>query len=148
MQQLYVALKVQYLLLQVVGIGIKLLSAGHRHGILQLGAAHLDTIRELVALVAEGANQSCQCSHQTLVHANQGQTYGGRINVVGTLTAVTVIVRIAVLIVALLVTHNLKGTVGYHLVGIHVDRCACTTLHHVDGEVVVPLAVNQFATGL
>ena len=148
MQQLYVALQVQDFLLQVVGIGIKLLSAGHRHGILQLGTSHLYAIGKLIALIAQGTNQAGKCSHQTLVHTYQRQTDSGRIHIVGTLSAVTVVVRIAVLVVTLLVAHNLKGTVGNHLVGIHVYRCTCTTLHHIDGEVLVPLTINQLATCL
>ena len=44
--------------------------------------------------------------------------------------------------------HDLKCTIGNHLVGIHVHRCTGTTLHHIDGEVFMPLSVDEFATGL
>ena len=52
------------------------------------------------------------------------------------------------LVVALLIAHDLEGTIGYHLVGIHVHRCSCATLHHVDGEVLMPLTIYQLTTGL
>ena len=35
-----------------------------------------------------------------------------------------------------------------HLVGIHVDRRSGSTLHHVDGEMVVELAVDNLAASL
>ena len=58
------------------------------------------------------------------------------------------VVGIAILVVAFLVAHDLERTVGNHLVGIHIDRSACTALHHVDGEVVVELTVDDFAACL
>ena len=58
------------------------------------------------------------------------------------------VVGIAMLIVTLLIAHDLEGAVGNHLVGIHVHRGTGTTLHHVDGEVIVVLAVDELAAGL
>ena len=39
--------------------------------------------------------------------------------------------------------HELKRAVGYHLIGIHVDRGASASLHHVDRELVVELSVDD-----
>ena len=148
MQKFHVALQVENLFLQVVGIGVELLTAGHRNGVLQLCASHLDDILELLGLVAESADQSCERGHQTLVHADKGQTDGRGIDVVGRLSAVAMVVGVAILVVALLMAHDLKGTVGNHLVGVHVDRRSGTALHHVDGEMVMELSVDDLAASL
>ena len=58
------------------------------------------------------------------------------------------IVGITVLIVSLFVSHYLESTVGYHLIGVHIDRRSGSSLHHIDGEVLVHLAVDDFLTGL
>ena len=121
MQEFHVALQVDDFLLQVVSIGIEFLSDGHRHGILQLGASHLDSIGILVSLISEGADESRQSSHQVSVHTDERQANGGRIHIIGTLTAVAMVVRRAILILALLVSHDFQGTVGDDLVGIHID---------------------------
>ena len=148
MQQLDVALKVKNLFLEVVGIGIEFLSAGHGNGILQLCAAHLDDVLELLCLVAQCADEPCERSNEALVHTDESETDGGGIDIVGGLSAVAVVVRQAILVVALLVAHDLEGAVGNHLVGIHVDTGAGTPLHHVDGEVLMPFAVDDFTACL
>ena len=67
-QQLHVALQVQNLLLQVVGISIKLLTESHRHSILQLGAPHLYRVVIFLSLIAESANQTSQSTYQVCIH--------------------------------------------------------------------------------
>ena len=57
------------------------------------------------------------------------------------------VVRPAVLIVALFVAHDFEGTVGNHLVGVHVHRRTGTTLHHVNGELVVQFAFYNLLAG-
>ena len=61
--------------------------------------------------------------------------------------AFDVIVRIAVLIVALPVAHQLERAVGDHLVGVHVRRGAGAALEHVEPELIVKLAVDDFLAG-
>ena len=73
---------------------------------------------------------------------------GRGISVVGRLRAVDVVVRGEVLEFALLVTHDLEGTVADDLVGVHVRRRPCATLDHVYGEVLVMLAFEEFVTSL
>ena len=82
------------------------------------------------------------------IHANQSQADRSWVNIVGALTAVAMVVRRAELIISLLVTHNLEGTVSDYLVGVHVDRCTSTTLYHVDREVLMPLAFDDFTASL
>ncbi len=52
----------------------------------------------------------------------------------------------AVFVFAFLVAHQFEGTVGDHLVGIHVGRCAGTALYHVYYEMVVELAFTHLFT--
>ena len=145
--QLHIAIEVADLLLKGIGEGRKLLSARHGDGVLQLCAAHLDVVLELLALLAERGHKTLQSGYELLVHLDEGEADGGGIDVVGGLTAVAVVVGPAVLVVALFVAHQLEGTVGNHLVGVHVDRRAGTTLHHVGDEVLMKLAVDDLAAG-
>ena len=92
MQQFHVALQIEDFLLQIVGIGIELLSERHRHSVLQLCTSHLDGVGILISLIAEGAYQSCKGTNEMRVHTDERQTDTGRINVVGTLSAVTMVV--------------------------------------------------------
>ena len=55
------------------------------------------------------------------VHANECQTDRCRVGVVGALTAVDVVVRRAILVFALLVTHDFECAVGDNLVDVHVN---------------------------
>ena len=82
------------------------------------------------------------------VHSDEGQADRSRIYIVGTLTAVAVVVRRTVLVVSLFATHDFECTVGDYLVGVHVDRCTCTTLYHVDREVLMPFTVDNLAASL
>ena len=70
------------------------------------------------------------------------------IGVVGGLRAVDVIVRVAVLVLALLVAHQLERAVGDHLVGVHVGRGAGAALEDVEPELVVELSVDELLAGL
>ena len=73
--------------------------------------------------------------------------HGAGIGVVCGLGHVDVVVGMAVLVLASLVSHDLQGTVGYHLVGVHVHAGAGSALHHVDGEELQMLAVYELLAG-
>ena len=64
------------------------------------------------------------------------------------MSAVDVVVGVAILVFAALVAHDFERTIGNNLIGIHVDRCACAALHHVDGEVFVQLSVDNLLASL
>ena len=85
---------------------------------------------------------------ECLVHADDGQTDGRRIDVVGRLSAVDMVVGIAILILTFLVAHDFQGAVGDDLVGVHVDRRTGAALHHVDREILMELAVDDLAASL
>ena len=73
---------------------------------------------------------------------------GRGISVIGRLRAVDVVVGREVLELALLVTHDLEGTVADDLVGVHVRRRPCAALDHIHGEVLVVLAIEELVAGL
>ena len=82
------------------------------------------------------------------IHADQSQADRSRVYVVCTLAAVAMIIRRTELIISLFMSHDFECTVGDYLVGIHVDRCTCTTLYHVDREVLMPFTVDNLAASL
>ena len=43
--------------------------------------------------------------------------------------------------------HDFEGAVGNHLIGVHVGGSTGAALDHVGGELVVELAVEDFAAG-
>ena len=147
-QQFHVALEVEDFLLHVVGKGVEFLPAGHGHGILQLGASHLYGVFIFFALVAQCIDHAGEALDKALVEQDEGEAYGGGVHVVGRLAAVAVVVGVAVLVLALLVSHDFEGAVGNHLVGVHVHTGPCAALHHVDGEVLVQLALEYLAACL
>ena len=147
-QEHHIASQIGHFLLQVVGKGVKLLSRCHGHGVLQLGASHLYHVAELIALGPEGGDELLQAGHERLVHTDDGVADGCGVGIVGGLSAVHVVVGGAVGVVAALMPHQFECTVGNDLVGVHVDRGSGTTLHHVDGEMVVPLAGYDFLARL
>ena len=148
MKQFDVTLEVEQLLFEVVGISVELLTKGHWHGILKLCAAHLDGILKLVSLIAESTDKSGETCHERLIQTDDSETDRRRIDIVRRLSAVDVVVGVTVLVLAFLVSHDLKGTVGDDLIGVHVHRCAGTALHHVHGELIVQLAVDDLLASL
>ena len=147
-QQVNVATQIEDLLLKVGSIGVELLSESHWYCILDLGTPHLDIVLVFVSLIAESRDQAGESTDQGLVHKNEGQTERSWVSIIGRLSAVHVIVGRNDGVFAALVSQDFKGTVGYHLVGIHVDRCSCTTLHHINREFAVELAGDDFAACL
>ena len=82
------------------------------------------------------------------VAEQQADVQRGRVDVVGRLRRVDVVVRVAVLVLALRVAQQLERAVGDHLVGVHVGRGAGAALDHVDDELLVQLAVDDLLARL
>ena len=119
-----------------------------------IGTASWSCVRPILRIVANsrpfGAERGDQLVHrgdQADVAERHADVERGGVGVVGRLRRVHVIVRIAVLILALLVAHQLERPVGDHLVGVHVRRGARAALEHVEPELVVKLAVDDFLAG-
>jgi hypothetical protein len=82
------------------GVGRELLAEGHRHGILQLGAAHFQHIGKFLGLALEGAAQVGHGVDQAEDADVGGELQRGRIDVVGRLAHVDVLVRVQELVLA------------------------------------------------
>ncbi len=133
---------------QSVGEGAEFLAQRHRHRVLQLGATHLDHIIEFQRLAGEGIGQFAQRVHQHRVAAQQADTDGGGVGVVGGLRHVDVIVGVQLLVIAFLVAEEFQAQIGDHFVGIHVGRGAGAALDHVDHELIMMVAIHQTRTGV
>ena len=129
------------------GKGGELHTKSHRHGILQLGATHLDDVLKLLGLAAECTAQMSHRGDQFAQLKNQRNLERGWVNVICRLRHVHVIERVAVHVVALFVTHQLESSVGDYLVGVHVGAGARPTLNGVDDELRIEFALGHFATG-
>ncbi len=129
------------------GEGAEFLAQGHRHGVLQLGTAHLQYVVELFTFGSEGLDQAVEAGQQGIVTQQQAQADSGRVGVVGRLRHVHIVVRVQVLVLTLLVAHGLQRDVGDDFVGVHVGRSTSTALDHVHHELLVVVALDQSCAG-
>ena len=127
------------------GISLEFLTEGHRHRVLQLGAAHLEHIGEFDTFGAEGVDQTPQGIEQQLVAVANGKFDGRGVGVVGRLRFVDVVVGMYGFVGTTRAAEDLAGPIGDDLVGVHVGRGAGPTLQHVEHEVFVQLAGEDFA---
>ena len=124
------------------------LAERHRYSILKLSASHLDHVSELLRLLLQSFDELEEVGAELEVGGIEPEVDGRGISVIGRLRAVDVVVRGEVLELALLVTHDLEGTVADDLVGVHVRRGPCAALDHIHGEVLVVLAIEELVAGL
>ena len=68
----------------------------------------------------------------------------GRVDVVGRLAQVDVLVGVDVVVLALLVAEQLERPIGDDLVGVHVRGSAGAALEHIDHKLIVELASDDF----
>ena len=134
--------------LESTGVGGELLAEGHGDGILELGSTHLDDVVELARLSAEGLNEVLHLGDKGGVLEGHTELGRGRIGIVGGLALVDVVVGGEVLVLTLLVAEELESAVGDDLVGVHVGGGTGTTLDHIDDELVVELARDDFVASL
>ena len=95
---------------------VESLAEGHRYGVLQLRAAHLEHVGELFALAGKGGDQLHEVFAQFEVRGIKSEVDRRRVGVVGRLRAVDMVVGRAVLVFAARVPHDLQRPVGDHLV--------------------------------
>ncbi len=95
----------------------------------------------------QGPLQALHGLQQAPQHEDRSEAQGGGIDIIGALAQVHVVVGMAVGVLAPPVAQQFQGPVGDDLVGIHVGGSARATLHHVRGEVTVPVAVDDFLAG-
>jgi hypothetical protein len=123
------------------------LAERHRHRVLQVGAAHLQHALELLALGVERVLQPAQGLGVAFEPPDQRQAKRGRVDVVGGLPEIHMIVRVDVLVLALLVPEPFERKVGDHLVRVHVGRRAGAALDEIGDELVAHLARDQPIAG-
>ena len=130
------------------GIGHKFLPQGHRHGILQLGAADFQDIPEFPGLVRKGLAQPTHRGNQGLDAAERRDLERGRVDIIGALADIDMLVGVQLCIVAARMAQNFQSAVGDHLIGIHIGGSACAALNDIDDKMPVPLPVADFLAGL
>jgi hypothetical protein len=128
-------------------IGRKLLAQRHRNRVLQLRAAHLDDVPELIGLVFECLTQHRHGFDQLHNAGISRELERRRVDVVGALAHVDVLVGMQEFIIALGPAEQLQCAVRNHLVGIHIGRGAGAALNHVDHEFIVQPAGPHFLRG-
>ena len=124
------------------------LAERHRHRVLQLGASHFQHVAKFLGFRLECAAQNRHRIDQLENAEVSRDLQRRRVDVVGALAHVDVLVRMQVLVFAAVVPEMLEREVRNHLVGIHVRRRAGAALDHVDDELVVQLAVAYLAACL
>ena len=126
---------------------VELLPERHGHRILQLGAADLQDVAELLALARERVAEQGEFVQEVPQREGQPDLDGGGVRVVRALAAVDVVDRVDVGVVALGVAVELQRDVGDDLVGVHVRRGARAALHDADDELVVEAPVDDELAG-
>ena len=103
---------------------------------------------KLLRLLLQSFDELDEVGTELEVRSIEAEVDSRWVGIVGGLGAVDVVVRGEVLEFALLVTHDLQGTVADDLVSVHVGRRPCTALDHIYGEVLVVLAFEELVAGL
>ena len=135
-------------LLKGGGVGVELLTQGHGHTILKLGTTHLHHVLELLSLLGEGIDQELHLLDHGEVVQVHTELGGAGVGIVRGLALVHDIVGRDELVVTALVSHDLQGTVGDDLVGVHVGGSTSTSLDHIHDELRVPLARDDLIASL
>ena len=124
-------------------VGPELLTQGHRHGVLQLGASHLHCVGELKRFGRECVLECKKCIQQVIDREDRRDIHGRGVDVVGRLAQVHVFIGVKPFVVAALVAEDFQRAIGDDLVRIHVRRRAGATLDDVHHELFVPPPVHD-----
>ncbi len=127
----------------------ELLAQGHGRRVLEVGAADLDHLGEGLRLGVHRVAQPAQAGQQVVHHLlGRRDVHGRGERVVGGLAAVDVIVGVNRRLAAQLAARKLDGSVGDHLVGVHVGLGPAAGLPHEQREVIVELALDDLVRRL
>ena len=111
--------------------GADLLAQGERGGVLQMGAPGLDHRSKGFSALGERVAQALHRGQEAFTELEHHRhVHCGGESVIGGLPAVDVVVRVHRLLAAKLATRQLDGTVGNHLVGVHVGLRTRSGLKH------------------
>ena len=119
----------------------------HGHSVLQLRTTHLHHVGELAGLSLQRLDALDEVRAQLEVRGIEAEVDGRGVSVVGRLRAVDVVIGREVLELSLGMPHQLEGTVADDLIGVHIGRRARPALDHVDGELIVVLALEELVAG-
>ncbi len=132
-----------------MGVARELLAQRQRRRILRVGPANLDDAVEFFDLLLQRAVQLLQPRQQHVPCGHcGGDMHGGGESVVRRLAHVAVIVRVHRVFRADGTTHQFDRAIGNDLISVHVRLGAGTGLPDDEREVVVELALKDFASGL
>ncbi len=124
------------------------LAEGDRSRVLQVGAANLDDVGELLGLLVEGGAEFLHSREELGLHFGRGgNVHRGGEGVVGRLGFVDVVIGVDGGLTAHLAARDFDGAVGNDFVGVHVGLRARTGLPDAQGEMFVELAGNDFVGG-
>jgi hypothetical protein len=127
----------------------ELLAKSKGSGVLQVGAADLDNVLELVDLHLEGVAEGLERRQKRLLDLDNGSdVHDGGEGVIGGGGHVNVVVGVDGLLGAHGATEDLNSTVGDNLVGVHVGLGAGTGLPDDQREVVQQLTLSDLSGGL
>ncbi len=129
-------------------IGAEFLPQGHGNGILIFSASHLQYVFKRFSLSFQRIAQFFHCVDQIFFGEQYRQFYRCWVDVIGGLGAINMIIGMQILILAFIITQDFQTAIGNHFVGVHIGGGAGTALKHVNGELVVQFAVQNFITGL
>ena len=118
----------------LVGPGAQLGLGADHDGVLQLGAAELDDADVGVGALGQLRGEAAERCVDRRLALDQGQPQRRRVDVVGRLRAVHVVVGMAVGVLARLAPEQLQRAVGDHLVHVHVGRGAGAALDDRHGQ--------------
>ena len=96
----------------------------------------------------ECLNQQFQVRHQFLVHENERQLESSRISIIGRLGHIHMVIRVAVLVLTFLMSHQFQGAIGYYLIDIHIRRSPCSPLNQINGELVMQFTADNLFAGM
>src|SRR3954454_1529184 len=144
-------------LLELVDVAGELLSERQRRRILEMRTSDLDDVTERVALARERRAQRLhRRQHLIVQRLSGGDVHRGREHVVGRLPHVDIVVRMDEALGAALAAEELGGTIGEHLIDVHVAlRAGAGLPHHqwkfavvLGGEHLVGRAPDGFGLAL
>src|SRR5579862_6435137 len=100
---------------------MELLTERHGNSILQLRTSHFDHIAELIPLLMKSADELTQLCDELCIQKEDGDVQRCWIGVIGRLSAVDMVVRIAMLVFALMKAHKLQRAVCNYFVRGHIS---------------------------
>ncbi len=118
----------------------ELLTQRHRYRVLQLCTAHLEHVTELDGLTGERVLEYGHRLEQSTYREDRRHLDGRRVDVIGRLAEVDVLVGVQMRVLPLGVAEQFQRAVRHDLVGVHVGGGAGTALDDVHDELVVQFA--------